>query len=157
MPSKSNHRSFDLFIFDYLTFIYNYQTTALFINNDWRYDNFQDNENDYQTRMHSSRIRTARSLPYRGGSLSGRPPLKGTWDQRQTPLEGTWDQAARQEVTSYRPPPQKKPRMTHASKNVTLPQTSFASGKMLIIMSVRTSNVTKSSIHWVAPVSGFIS
>ena len=52
--------------------------------------------------MHSSRIRTARSLPYsgsvsrgggevsvQGGSLSGRPP----WTE--TSLERTWDQTLR--------------------------------------------------------------
>ena len=43
------------------------------------------------------------------------------------PSEGTWDQAARQEVTSYRDPTVN--RMTDASKNITLPQTSFAGGK----------------------------
>ena len=45
-----------------------------------------------------------------------RPPLEGTWDQRQRPPEGTWDQRQRPpgknmgpgsetEVTSYRTPP----------------------------------------------------
>ena len=63
--------------------------------------------------MHSSRMRTARSLPYGvsvWGSLPNRTPdgdlLEGTWDQRQRhPPKGTWYQAARQEVVSYRDPP----------------------------------------------------
>ena len=43
------------------------------------------------------------------------------------PLEGTYDQAARQEMTSYRDTPQMY-RMTDASENITLPQTSFTGG-----------------------------
>ena len=109
VPSKSNHRSFDLFIFDYLIFIYNYQTTALFINNDWRYDNFQDNENDYQTRMHSSRMRTARSLPYRGGLCQGDLPWKehGTRDRPPWKEHGTRQQERKWHHTDPSPPPKK--------------------------------------------------
>ena len=49
----------------------------------------------------------------------------------ENPLEWTWDQAARQEVASYRdlPPPPQVNRMTDASENIPLPQTSFAGGK----------------------------
>ena len=71
--------------------------------------------------------------------------LEGTWDQRQRPLlkehgtrdrdtpEGTWDQAARQEVTSYKVPLPTVDRMTDASKNITLPQTSFAGDKYIVL------------------------
>ena len=54
--------------------------------------------------MHSSRMRTARSLSY-GGIL---PAWVSVWGgdlcQEHPPPEGTWDQAARQEVTLYRDP-----------------------------------------------------
>ena len=58
------------------------------------------------TRMHSSRMRTGRSLPYLGGS---------PW---------TENPPSRQEVTSYRDPPL----WTDACENITLPQISFAGG-----------------------------
>ena len=123
------------------------------------------NANLCRTRMHSSRMRTAHSLPGRGGSLFGRgvsvqgcqwhppkehgtrdkdPPWKehGTkdrdppWKEHGTrdrdPLEGTWAQAAREEVTSYRDP-LPVDRITDASKNVTLPQTSFAGGNNMML------------------------
>ena len=50
--------------------------------------------------------------------------------ETETTPEGTWDQAVRQEVTSYRNPHPVN-RMTHASENVVLPQTSFAGGIIL--------------------------
>ena len=70
------------------------------------------------TRMHSTRMRTARysdSMGVPAETLPGQRP----------PPEGTWNQATRQEVTSYREPP----RQSNTCKNITLPQTSFACGK----------------------------
>ena len=69
---------------------------------------FQRQMNGYPTRMHSSRMRTARSSSLREGSPPGTPPT------RHTPR----DQA---------PPPLN--RMTNRCKNTTLPETSFAGGK----------------------------
>ena len=65
------------------------------------------------TRMHSSRIRTASSLPY-GGGVSVR---EGGLCMMSflSPLD--------------RDPPQQNA-LTHACENITLPQTSFAGGKM---------------------------
>ena len=54
------------------------------------------------------------------GSLSRRSPRSNMGTRDRDPWEGTWNQAAKQEVT-YRDPPVK--RMTHVSKNITLPQT----------------------------------
>ena len=48
-------------------------------------------ENVNETRIHSSRMRTARSLPYRvegalsRGVLSGRPPGRNMWTETETP------------------------------------------------------------------------
>ena len=53
-----------------------------------------------------------------------RDPQKEHGTRDRDSLEGTWDQAARQEVTSYRDPPEQ----TNRCKNSTLPQTSFAGG-----------------------------
>ena len=71
----------------------------------------------FQTRMHSSRSCTARFLPYgRWGSLSGESP---------------WQRPPQTETPSLnRPAP--LDRMTDASKNITLPQTSFAGGNKLM-------------------------
>ena len=114
-----------------------------------------------KTRMHSSRIRAPPAIYYTGGSLSQgglRPggslsrnlPPEGTWDQRQRPPlkehgtrdrdtpEGTWDQAARQEVTSYRVSIPTVGRMTDVSKNSTLPQTSFADDKYIVLFLTKT-------------------
>ena len=53
-----------------------------------------------------------------------RDPPEGTWDQGQRP-----DQAARQTGSDIKDSPPPVNRMTHASENITLPQTSFAGGK----------------------------
>ena len=50
--------------------------------------------------------------------------------ETETPQEGTWDQSARQEVTLYRVTSPPVNSMTDASKNITLPQTSFAGDEM---------------------------
>ena len=60
-------------------------------------------------------------------------PRRNMRPETEIPLEGTWDQSAGQEVTSYRDQSAGQEvtsytRMTHASKNITLPQTSFAGG-----------------------------
>ena len=98
-------------------------------------------------------MRTTHYLLYRGVSVQGglsRNPPEGTWDQRHRPLlkehgtrdrdtpEGTWDQAARQEVTSYKVPLPTVDRMTDASKNITLPQTSFAGDKYIVLFLTKT-------------------
>ena len=67
------------------------------------------------TRMHSSRMRTAPSSPYRKSLSVGETPWIETPLDRdppgqrppwtETPIRRTWDQAARQEVTSCRDPP----------------------------------------------------
>ena len=77
--------------------------------------------------MHSSRLRTGRSLPY-GSLCQGDPPRRNMGQEIEPPPEGTWDQAARQEMTLYRDPLSPVNRMTDASKNITLPKTSFAGG-----------------------------
>ena len=67
--------------------------------------------------------------PLQTRSPGQRPPKEhGTRDTHREPLERTWDQEARQEVISYRVPPHPD-RMTDASENITLPQTSFVGGK----------------------------
>ena len=110
---------------------------------------------DFKHKKHSSRMRTARSSPWRGrGSLTeaplDRPPglpdrappgQRPPWPEnprtetplaRETPLdreppEGIWDQAARQEVTSHRHT--ETPRgQTNNCENITLLQTSFVGG-----------------------------
>ena len=62
--------------------------------------------------MHSSRMRAARSLPYRGVSVWGVSVRETPLDKDQRhgtrdrdPLEGTWDQVARQEVHIIQRPP----------------------------------------------------
>ena len=55
-------------------------------------------------------------------------PQKEHGTRDREPPQGTWDQAARHEVTSHRDPPYNTNRMTDASENITLPQTSFAGG-----------------------------
>ena len=87
------------------------------------------------TRNHSSRMCTAHSSLYRGGSASGgclwqRPPWTKTPQKEhgindRDPPEGTWDRAARQEVTSYIDPIWTD---RDTCENITLPQTSFAGG-----------------------------
>ena len=86
-----------------------------------------------QTSKHSSEMRTDRSSPYEkslwGVSLTETSPGQRPLLNRD-PMEGTrfsWDQAVRQEVTSYRDPSPVN-RMTHASENITFPQTSFVGG-----------------------------
>ena len=78
------------------------------------------------TRMHSSRMRNACYSDSGGGLLTEMHPRQ----RPSPPLEGTWDQAANQEVASYRDHP--VDRMTDASENITLPQTSFAGGNKTI-------------------------
>ena len=85
-------------------------------------------------------MRFARSSPYGGISVQGsgvsvqgcfyqaepldkEPPVRNVEPETETPPEGIWCQAAR----SSSPAPVN--RMTHLSKNITLPQTSFAGGK----------------------------
>ena len=122
-----------------------------------------------KTRMHSSRMRTARSSSHHGGSLhpprvctptpleqappwldppqlppwvwawrpsSGQIPLGCGPENLQGMLNSTppsWRPAARHAGippamhTGIAPPPQTK-FLTHASENITLPQTSFAGG-----------------------------
>ena len=68
------------------------------------------------TRIHSSRMHTARSLPYRGDvSVRGGSLSRGWGSLSGRPLPG-----------QRLPPPVN--RMTDASKNITLPQSSFAGG-----------------------------
>ena len=75
-----------------------------------------------QTRMHSSRMRTASSLPYRGSLSGGLCPgvlCRGfsVWGS----LSGA--------SLSWRPPGQRPPcGQTDTCENITLPETSFASG-----------------------------
>ena len=112
-------------------------------------------------------MRTTHFLLYSWGLCPGGVSIQGglcqgTWDQRQRPLlkehgtrdrdpswrnmgpeteipsEGTWDQAARQEVTSYKVPLPTVDRMTDASKNITLPQTSFAGDKYIVLFLTKT-------------------
>ena len=70
----------------------------------WKSTCFEKILKFFPTRMHSSRMRTARTSPY-GGSLSGRPP---PYSQTETPPVN---------------------RMTHRCKNITLSATSFADDK----------------------------
>ena len=66
------------------------------------------------------------------------PPLKEHGTRDRDPPEGTWDQAARQEVISYRAPLPIVDRMTDAIKNITLPQTSFAGDKYIVLFLTKT-------------------
>ena len=50
--------------------------------------------------------------------------------RRDPPGERTWDKAARQEVTSYRDPPN---RMTDRCKNITMPPISFSVGDLFSV------------------------
>ena len=81
----------------------------------------------YQTRMHSSRMRTARSSSGREGFPLGSPPGPGPPGTRPPPGPGI--------PPGSRPPDQAPPPrtefLTHAYENITLPQTSFAGGKDL--------------------------
>ena len=81
--------------------------------------------------MHSSRIGTARSSSFPGGSQPGTP-------QEQTPREQALSPGSRHPPRS-RPPPGSSPPpeqtaplwtefLTHAYEKITLPQTSFAGG-----------------------------
>ena len=83
-----------------------------------------------KTRMHSSRMRTARSSKRRGGGLQHVPPQKQTpWDhappsgpctpQDHAPLPGPCTSPLRTEF------------LTHAYENITLPQTSFSGGNKI--------------------------
>ena len=69
-------------------------------------------EQNSKIRMHSSRMRTTRSLLYKGGSMSRGVSVRGGSLSRETP------------------PPMN--RMTDRCKNVTLAQTSFAGGNHTI-------------------------
>ena len=91
------------------------------------------------TRMHSRRLRTARSSSHPGG-LHQAPPWEQTPPEKQTPWEQTpckacWDTTCHECWDSTPPcnacwdstPPVK--RMTNRCKNITLPQTSFVGRK----------------------------
>ena len=111
-----------------------------------------------KTRKRSSRIRTSRSSPYRDSLSRGVSLTKTPWQrppgqrpphppvQRPLPLDrdprlegnGTRDKDPRKEHGSRQPdkkwhhtdpPPIWTEWLTHASENITLPQTSFAGGK----------------------------
>ena len=101
--------------------------------------------NARQTRIHSSRMRTSRSLLYRG-DLPNRdtPPLIETPGQRPSMTEippGQRPRPGQRPCPGQRPPchvtcdacwdrdPPPVNRMTHRCKNITLSQTSFAGGK----------------------------
>ena len=76
--------------------------------------------------MHSSRMRTTRSLPSDRDPPGQRPPGQRPPGQRppcHVTSDACWD----------RDPPTMN-RMTQRFKNITLPQTSFAGGKMLILV-----------------------
>ena len=63
-------------------------------------------------------------------SLPEGVPLEGTWDQAQRPPGRTMGPGSQMGSDIIQTPPHPTPnRMTHASKNVTLSQTSFAAGK----------------------------
>ena len=98
-----------------------------------------------KTRMHSSRMRTARSSSRRGGVSTRHPP---------------WDHAPPGPCT----PPEQAPReqtspscgQTHACKHITLPQTSFAGGNNWLqphsgvtpLFSLRTVSIASSQSCW---------
>ena len=79
--------------------------------------NNQAEQRDHETIIVSLRLLSA---------LRQIPPKRNMGPKTETPQEGTWHQAARQEVISYKDPPVI---LTDASKNITLPQNSFAGGK----------------------------
>ena len=88
------------------------------------------------TRMHSSRMRTARSSSHPGGLHQAPPPEQAPLDQAPPHCKACWDStppAARHAGippvmhAGIAPPPVN--RMTNGCKNITLPQTSFAGGK----------------------------
>ena len=90
-----------------------------------------------ETRMHSSRMRTARSSSRRGGGLHQAPPRDqvppNTRHPRdQAPLRTRHHRGPGTPLRTRHPPRDQTPRpcgQTHTCKNITLPQTSFASGK----------------------------
>ena len=75
----------------------NFDTTFIYILNGYTH---------YVTRMHSSRMRTARSLPYLWGSLSGGLPGQRPWTE--TPRTET----PRTETPPDRDPPGQRPPRT---------------------------------------------
>ena len=82
----------------------------------------------FQTRMHSSRMRTARSSGRPGGSPPGTPPWERHLPSEQAPLGAD---PPEQTPPGTRHPPGSRPplnRMTNRCKNITLPRTSFAGG-----------------------------
>ena len=85
------------------------------------------NQNKWQTRMHSSRMRTTCTSSRPGGSPQGTP-------RADTP---PW--------TRHPPGPGIPPvnRMTDRCKNITLPQTSFAGGNNITISYYIERSVTK--------------
>ena len=74
--------------------------------------------------MHFSRMGTSRSLPYGGFSVQG-----GLADREHPWPETPWTETPLDSDSPRQRPPPPVNRMTHASKNITLPQTSFAGGK----------------------------
>ena len=101
------------------------------------------------TRMHSSRMRTTRTLPY-GGGFPDRPPSPGQSPPPGQSLPFNREPPGQRPLEQRRPPDRAPPgqsppwtetppdrdpqtdtplnRMTHGCKNITLPQTSFAGG-----------------------------
>ena len=76
------------------------------------------------TRMHSSRMRTARSPTLTGGGLRQRPPVRTETPSPPAPPP------PRDPHPGKRPPPVAT--MTYACENITLSQTSFAGSKNVI-------------------------
>ena len=80
------------------------------------------------TRMHSSRMRTARSSIRRGGLHQAHPP------EADTPLGADTPPSRHPPGADTPPTPLWTEFLTHAYENITLPQTSFAGGKNKILM-----------------------
>ena len=120
----------------------------------WQYEEIFIN-----TRMHSSRMRTARSSSHRGGGLHQAPSWDQAPPQDQAPFQDQAPPWTRHPPRSRPPspgtgtpptrhPPEQEPPkpgtprgQTHACKHITLPQTSFASGKYVAISFVRVGSV----------------
>ena len=101
-----------------------------------------DDTNLFETRMHSSRMPTARSSSRLGGLHQAHtPPGADTPGSRHppgasTPLEQAQPPRTRPPLDQT-PPEQTSPpvnRMTNRCKNITLLQTSFAGGNNLIVL-----------------------
>ena len=88
--------------------------------------------------MHSSRMRTARSssLPGARGLHQAPPKTKQPWTRHTPPRPGvspgTRHPSPRPDTPGTRPPPLWTETLTHATQNITLPQTLFASGNKYV-------------------------